>query len=405
MFENENDFKNIVEQLNIDTQPNDNHRENLRRQILSTFNRTGKLTITTWLTLRTMTKLAAAAAIIVAAVLAITFLQKSATPAYALEQTIKAVQGIRYIHTKYFDASYDEVAKQTWIEFDNKGEPKNVRIYWSKPFSTSPTIVVWSKYKTQVWHPQKNRLFILNDELYTQRIHIMAEKSDPRKGVQKLYDRASKGEVKIEVEEQDSKEDPIIVTGTTVSEKPKRFVIYVDQATKLITSEEWYVFEDGEYEYQGVMEYHDYNVPIDANMFRLEDEIPVDAQRIDARTQDIGLAQGNLTDKEIAVEVVRELLQALIAKDYAKAGQICGGLTANEIQNGWGKLNVVRIVSIGEPGPPSKPSKVFPKMQSVAYTIESEKNGKKITQERCIAVKRVLGRRDRWIIHGGGSCP
>jgi hypothetical protein len=343
--------------------------------------------------------LAAAAAIIIAAALAITFLQQSTTPAYALEQTIQAVQGIRYIHTKYFDASYDEVAKETWIEFDDTGQPKNVRINWSKPFSTSPTIVVWNKDKTQVWHPQKDRLFIWNDELYTERIHIMAGKSDPKKGVQRLYDRASKEEVKIEVEEQDSKDTPIIVTGTTVGEKPNRFVLYVDQATKLVTSEEWYLFEDGEYEYEGVMEYYDYNVPIDARMFTLDDEVPAETHRIDTRTQDVGLAQGNLTDKEIAVEVVRELLGALIARDYAKAGQICGGLTADEIQNSWGRLNVVRIVSIGEPGPFPKPSKIYPKIQSVPCTIECEKNGSKITQERRIAVRSVLGRRDRWIIH------
>ncbi|MHC4148790.1 MAG: hypothetical protein ACYSR5_04825, partial [Planctomycetota bacterium] len=287
-------------------------------------------------------------------------------------------------------------------EFDDTGQPKNVRIYWSKPFSTSPTIVVWNKDKTQVWFPQKDRLFIWNDEIYTQRIHIMAGKSDPKKGVQRLYDRASKEEVKIEVEEQGSKDTPIIVTGTTVSEKPNRFVLYVDQATKLVTSEEWYTSIDGEYQYQGVMEYHDYNVPIDARMFTLDDEVPTEAHRIDTRTQDIGLAQGNLTDKEIAVEVVRELLQALIAKDYAKAGQICGGLTANEIQHKWGKLNVVQIVSIGEPGPPSKPSKVFPKMQSVAYTIECEKNGETTQKSWDVTVRPVLGRHDRWMLERFG---
>ncbi|MHC4159363.1 MAG: hypothetical protein ACYSSO_09825 [Planctomycetota bacterium] len=162
---------------------------------------------------------------------------------------------------------------------------------------------------------------------------------------------------------------------------------------------EWHQFKDGQHEYKGVMEYYDYNVPIDARMFTLDDEVPADAHCIDTRTQDVGLAQGNLTDKEIAVEVVRELLEALIAKDYYKAGLICGGLTADEIQNSWGRLNVVRIVSIGEPGPFPKPSKVFPKVQSVPCTIEREKNGSKITRERSIAVRSVLGRRDRWVIH------
>lgn len=67
MFENENDFKNMVEQLNIDTQPNDNHRENLRRQILSAFSQSRQAG-TFWqsITESPLIKLAAAAVIIIA---------------------------------------------------------------------------------------------------------------------------------------------------------------------------------------------------------------------------------------------------------------------------------------------------------------------------------------------------
>ncbi len=64
MFENENDFKNLVDQLNIDTEPNDNHRENLCRQTLSAFSRSRQHRIS-W---QTITKLAAAAAVIIVAI-------------------------------------------------------------------------------------------------------------------------------------------------------------------------------------------------------------------------------------------------------------------------------------------------------------------------------------------------
>ncbi|MHC4418104.1 MAG: hypothetical protein ACYSU6_05905 [Planctomycetota bacterium] len=396
MFESENDFKNIVEQLNIDTQPNDNHRENVRRQMLSAFNQSRQHRIS-W---PTITKLAAAAAIIITATLAITFLQQSATPAYAIEQTIEANRGMRYLHTKYFDSSHDDVGKECWLEFDETGEPKNVRINWSE-WMARGEIVVWNPDRTQTWRPKENRLIAFNDQIYTSRIHNMTEKDDQRLMVEGLYDRQAKGEVEIEIDQSANKSEPVIVTSTNLKTKG-RLVLFVDQSTKLVTSMEWYQLKEGQYEYQGVMEYHDYNVPIDARMFTLDDEVPTEAHRIDTRTQDIGLAQGNLTDKEIAVEVVRELLQALIAKDYAKAGQICGGLTANEIQHKWGKLNVVQIVSIGEPGPPSKPSKVFPKMQSVAYTIECEKNGETTQKSWDVTVRPVLGRHDRWMLERFG---
>lgn len=65
MFKNENDFKNIVNQLNIDDKPNDSHRENLRRQMLSAFSESQQPK-TTWRAIikSPITKLAAAVIII-----------------------------------------------------------------------------------------------------------------------------------------------------------------------------------------------------------------------------------------------------------------------------------------------------------------------------------------------------
>lgn len=73
MFENEKDFKEIVERLDINDKPNDVHRDNLRRQMLSTFNELQQETLphaTTWQSVWRMimksriTKLAAAVIII-----------------------------------------------------------------------------------------------------------------------------------------------------------------------------------------------------------------------------------------------------------------------------------------------------------------------------------------------------
>ena len=343
-------------------------------------------------------KLATLAVIIIAVVLSINFLDRSVTPAYALEQTIEANRAMRYIHTKYFDSSHDDVAKECWLEFDQAGRLKNVRISWSE-WMGSGEIVVWNQDKTQIWRKKQNRLTIFNDEIYTSRIHNMAEADDPRLMVEDLYEKQAKGEFKIEIDQPDDKSEPVIVTSVSLETK-KRYVLYVDQATKLVTAREWYQLEEGKYKYQGVMEYYDYNIPIDENMFNLDNEIPEGIRRIDTRTADIGIAQENLTDKEVAVKVIRELFEALIARDYVKASQICGGISPPaEIQRDWGKLNVVRIVSIGEPVPPPKPSKVFPKMQCVPYTIEVERDGKKVIKERRNVVRPVLGRRDRWVIH------
>ena len=346
-----------------------------------------------------ITKLAAAAVIIIAVVLSIIFLDKSVTTVYAIEQTIEANRTMRYLHLRYFDSSHNDVAKECWLEFDETGQATNVRINWSE-WMAGGEVVVWNQYKTQILNKKQNFLIIFNDEIYTARVLTMAGRENPRLTVERLYERQAKGEVEIEIEQPASKAEPIIVTATGLGDNTKRFVLHVDQATNLVTSLKWYQLENGEYKYQGVMEYHDYNVPICAKMFSLDDEVPGDIKIIDTRVQDIGLAQGNLSDEEIATKVVREFLEALIAKDYTRAAQISGVLSPTKIKQGWGKLKVVRIVSIDEPTPPAESSKLFPNWQRVLCTIEIEKNGKEVQQQlKSFKVRPVLGRRERWGFH------
>jgi hypothetical protein len=348
-------------------------------------------------------RLGFAATIIIIAAVSITYLGQLTAPTYAITQTIEANRGMRYVHTKYFDGSHDDVGKECWLEFDESGLPKNVRINWSEWMGGGQIqIVLWNQDRTQIWQKKRNRLLVFNDEIYTSRIHHMAEKDDPRITVDDLYGRQAKGEVNIEIKEPTNRSEPIVVTATKLGRTKSRFILYVDQATKLVTACEWYQLKDGEYEYQGVTKYYDYNVPIDTRMFSLNDEISGDVKRIDTAVNDIGLAQGSLSDEEIAVKVVREYLDALIAKDYAKAGQIYGGLSAEAIQKSWEELRITRIISIGKPAPPSKPSKVFPKRLFVPYKIEIEKDGKRTTCERQQDIRPVLGRRERWIIQGSG---
>ncbi|MHC4418536.1 MAG: hypothetical protein ACYSU6_08110 [Planctomycetota bacterium] len=302
---------------------------------------------------------------------------------------------------------HDDVGKECWLEFDESGLPKNVRINWSEWMGNGQIqIVLWNQDQTQIWQKKRNRrdrLLVFNDEIFTSRIHHMTESDHPRVTVEELYERQAKGEVKVEIKEPGNRSEPIVVTATRLGGSKRRFVLYVDQATKLVTACEWYQLKDGEYEYEGVTKYYDYNVPIDAKMFSfdgLSGDVKRDVKRIDTAVDDIGLAQGSLSDEEIAVKVVREYFDALIAEDYAKAGQIYGGLSAEVLQRGWEKLRITRIISIGEPVPPSKPSKLFPKRLFVPYKIEIEKDGKKTSRERQQDVRRVLGRRERWIIQG-----
>jgi len=130
-----------------------------------------------------ITKFATAAAIIAIAALAITFLEKSAPTAYALDQTIKANRSIRYLHFKMFNASHDSDAKEAWIEFDESGEVKDVRVNFPKWISGGHRMV-WKEGKTQVWDRRRNTLEFFEDEIYTAKVLRFANRYNPKGAVE-----------------------------------------------------------------------------------------------------------------------------------------------------------------------------------------------------------------------------
>jgi hypothetical protein len=359
-----------------------------------------------------ITKVATAMLIIIAVVVSVTFLGKSTTATYAIEQTIEANRIMRYLHLKYFDSLHDDVARECWFELDESGQLKNVRINWSE-WMAGGEKVVWNQEKTEIWNKKQGLLLIFDDKIYTERILTLTSKNNPRLSVERYYELKTKGEARIEIQEPADKSEPVIVTVTGLLKNINRYILFVDQATKLVTGIEWYRLKDGEYEYQGLMEYSDYNVPIDTKMFSLDDEISPDAICIDTRTQDVGLIQESLTDKEIAAKVATQFFEALINRDYTKVSQICGGLPPNEIQQGsgkfWikflGKINVMRIISIGEPYYYESPHRDVYLYLSVPCIVEVEIQGKTFTQQMSPLVRQVLGRRERWMVHGLAPTP
>jgi hypothetical protein len=107
MFKDEADFEKVVGRLNIDTEPNPAHRENLRRQMLSVFNQAGQESATRIIVFRALrrlimkspiTKVAAAAAIITAVSICIHYLGGSLDGAsVAWSQVVEQISS----HTRY----------------------------------------------------------------------------------------------------------------------------------------------------------------------------------------------------------------------------------------------------------------------------------------------------------------
>jgi len=107
MFKDEADFEKVVGRLNVDTEPNQAHRENLRRQMLSVFNQAEQEPSTRIIVFRTLrrlimkspiTKIATAAAIIIAVSIGIHYLGGSIDGAsVAWSQVVEQISS----HTKY----------------------------------------------------------------------------------------------------------------------------------------------------------------------------------------------------------------------------------------------------------------------------------------------------------------
>ncbi len=107
MFENDSDLKKIVSRLDIDTDPNPDHRDSLRQQMLSLFQQTQKSSshAPSWqfigrtIMKKPIIKLAAAAVIIIAVLIGVHHFGSSIDPAsVAWGNVLKRISQVDYVH-------------------------------------------------------------------------------------------------------------------------------------------------------------------------------------------------------------------------------------------------------------------------------------------------------------------
>ena len=306
-------------------------------------------------------KFAAAAIIVCAAVLlsAVLF-NKLTTPVYALDETIRASRNIRTCYfERYRDANSDSVLdREVWIEYGDDKEINNVRVNFLKDINS---ILVWTKDGSQYWWKDGKFVQLFQDELYTSKILYFAKKYDPKNAIDNIKQLKSEDKVQVTIKEPSNNKEPIIAeveypenTFLIESSFPRaKEILYIDQTTKLIKQVEVYVFEDGAFKKSSHYNYIDYDKQFDSEIFDLKKEVPSDVQWIDYKSLDIGLEKGGLGEDEIAIKAVKEFLEALIVKDYAKASKIYshdnkGNQDANEMKWIYG-VNIVEIISIEQP--------------------------------------------------------
>jgi hypothetical protein len=306
-------------------------------------------------------KFTAAAVIIAAVALSISFWDKSIPTAYALDQTIEANHSVRYIHIKNFDPSYDE-PKEYWVECDESGQLKRAR--WHMPEWDAPEdgakVVVWKENKIQLWFKgttkKKGCLVSYTKEKGADWLGNRAQECNPRLAVERLYEQQAQDKVKIEVDQAVDNAKPVVVTATYLPESPKygkREVLFVDRDTKLVTATKFYRLKDGKYEHQLTYEYYDYNQPIKSEMFDLDKEVPADVERVDEDLQKIELNKGISPDeleryeKMTPKEMTIVFFQACEDEDW---DELLKFMSDSEIsQKTKDYYGGLEIISIGEP--------------------------------------------------------
>jgi hypothetical protein len=324
------------------------------------------------------TKIACTAAAVVLLGLLIGLLSQSGSPAYALEQTIAAAEGICQFHFR-FHASPESLGKEAWIEYDPDGTLRSVRV----DFATAGTrsTMVWDRGITQ-WHGRENELWLFDDQEYTDKVLLFAHRYDPRQAIGYLQERMQEGGIRVEVGRHAKAADPITVAVTydantfliDTPKPPMREVFAIDPVTKLILSVQVETLQDDHYASAGVYEYLDYGQPFRAGLFDLRQEI-ADVNCSDTTEIPMGIEQGALSKEEAAIEVVDAFLGAWAAKDYDRAAQIHGYNAMGEARSLRDRVlrskNILQVLSIGLPAAPTRPLTGL----LVPCTVQYEANG------------------------------
>lgn len=311
-----------------------------------------------------ITRLAAAAVIIIAAGIFLYTTDNMVPAAYALHDTIEAYNTISSLHIKTSRMVGEENrTTDTWLEFDMYGNINKVR--FNTPNCGEPvgslTIVGGIGYG-EAWLARHN-LYIVGYSNPSCVLGFDVSQIEPKGLVERLSQQEAQGELILDIDEPLQKDEPILITVTypqgSLSESWKK-LLYIDQATSLVKKIEKFEFTEGKFQLRQATEFFNYNQEFDPAMFSLEGEIPADALVFDVTDVEAGLLQGDMTDKEAATEIVRQFFEAVITKDFSRAGQLYLAAPDFLVKQAFMGANLLKIISVGPAEPVTDPdSKAF----------------------------------------------
>jgi hypothetical protein len=218
-----------------------------------------------------ITKLTAAAVIIITIVFLITLFEKAATPVYALEQTIKANNTIKTVHLRKFEKGQsieNNEFSDYWLKYDDVGKLLNLRR--NEHGKDGVKFTVWNEGIKKTWIPQNNVLIIkrLNNNT-AKEWEGVAKGFDYEFLLRWLNDQKEKGEIEFKIIDEPAEDSDFIYVKATYSGHEERIELIVDRKTKLIKKlSEYRLTEQGD-ELDLQVEFFAHNQPIHPSTFDL----------------------------------------------------------------------------------------------------------------------------------------
>jgi hypothetical protein len=243
----------------------------------------------------------------------------------------------------------------------------------------------------------KHTLMIVRDEKVIGELEALFRNIEPRQVMEQLMEMQESERFQIQIQE--TKGGMIQVTVESPEEN-KRYIALVDAETKLLTCFKIYLIAEGRAKLGDRFDILDYDVKQDDSLFVLED-LPEDTLVIDRARPDVGLSQGDKSDEEIAGQLARQVITALmIDYDFEKAGLLMGGIPASFFEKRFPEEKrsqmKVTILSIGQPVPDGKTGAL-----KVPVEIRMEMGGQEQIVTKEPYVRRMPGRPGQWTVVGG----
>ncbi len=276
--------------------------------------------------MKNISKLAAAAMIIIAVSLSITIFDFGATPAWAIEDTIKALENIYSIKMSGPVSSVSEFGEKSEGEFVIWAKPdadgtKSKELRFEMP---NQIVVVDSSENTYFYNPEQNSVLVKDFENFrfspwpgSEFFHI----------VKRL---AENWEVSYGKDEETGR-DSIFATGTYTPES-KSWWFQFDSETKLpVRFKQWKNIN-----FEGTPEFFaqtiEYNPELPAGIFEFEIPEGAEVTRLPKKMPDyfddpnVGISADGLTDEEASLTIIDDYWRAIIDGDWgylARLRPIC----------------------------------------------------------------------------------